>query len=527
MSGLLPPVIATLIADTKEYSAKMTEAQAQMAEFGKTSKTTSEKLKDFGSKASTAIVGVGLALGTYAVDQAYKFQESLDKIKNQAGLTTEQTDALGKSIQNIANTTGVANSQLFDAALLAEQAGLRGADASKLLDSAAKASIITNSSVVDITKALIATQTLQISKGMDVAKLTGILVKGSYAFVGGLQAEEAMLSGKVAVALAKYGFQLKDVIPLGAEFAKIGLPTRSTVAFANSLANLTKPMTDAKGHYTTYAKSLRQVGLDQQKLASYMRTGDIAGLLGSIRSAAGGNATKEGVLTQAVFGSAGSGAALAVLKDWNAYLAESKNLTGAGAGTLQSGFAEALKQIGPQLNLVKTNFNNLMINAGKLLLPSVAKVASWVSSFASEVNKNKALRETLGIGAGTLFAGAVATKLVKAFQSIMGLFGKGAQVAATNANTLALEANTIALGGKAAGVGAAAAGGGLVRNAAKLVPIVAVNVAAYELLKYAGSTGPTYAQSSAQGKLQFRSPMPMGKTTVNLTLHSRQSGSKR
>ena len=34
--GLLNPVIATLLADTKEYMAKMNEADAKMNKFGKT-----------------------------------------------------------------------------------------------------------------------------------------------------------------------------------------------------------------------------------------------------------------------------------------------------------------------------------------------------------------------------------------------------------------------------------------------------------------------------------------------------------
>ena len=55
MAGLLPPVVATLIADTKEYSAKMTEAQAKMGEFGVASETTGGKMTAFGKKATTAV----------------------------------------------------------------------------------------------------------------------------------------------------------------------------------------------------------------------------------------------------------------------------------------------------------------------------------------------------------------------------------------------------------------------------------------------------------------------------------------
>ena len=463
--GFLPPVIARLIADTKEYSAKMTEAQAQMAELGNASKTTSEKMAAFGSKAATATIGLGLALGGYAVDQAYKFQESLDKIQNQAGLTTAQTDALGKSIQKISNVTGIADSQLTSAALTISQAGVKGAAATNLLTAAAKAAVITNSSVADTTKAIVAAQTLQISKGMDVAKLTGILVAGSHDFVGGLTAEESMLSGRVGVALSKYGLSLQTIIALGAEFAKVGLPTRSISSFANALGNLEKPMTDSKGKLTAYAQGLEKVGLSQSNLARDLRVGNITGILTQIKQAAQESGLPISEVTQALFGSTGSGTASLLIKTLNDYAAAQKNLAGAGAGTLGTSFAEALKQIGPQLNVLKANFDNLMINAGKLLLPAVADVVKWVSGFASELNKNKTLRDVLGVGAATLFGVAVASKIKGALNTVMGLFGKSAQTVSLNANTAALEANTIALGGK--GTTVVPAGGGGIWNSIK------------------------------------------------------------
>ena len=517
----LPPVIATLLADTKQYQAKMTEAQAQMAKFGKETQTTSEKMAAFGSKAATATIGLGLALGGYAVDQAYKFQESLDKVKNQAGLTTAQTDALGKSIQKISNVTGIANSQLLSAALVAKQAGLNAAQTTALLTNSAKASVITGSSVVDVTKSIVAAQTLQVSKGMDVAKLTGILVKGSQDFVGGLTAEESMISGKIGVSLAKYGIGLKQIIPLGAEFAKIGLPTKSIVAFTKSLSSIEKPTKDAKGNLTSYAKGLEQVGVSQQKLESYLRTGNLAGMLTYIKTAAGGNVQKEGVLTTAIFGSSGSASALAVLKDYNAYIAESKNLTGAGAGTLGTSFAEALKQIGPQLNVLKSNFDNLMIDAGKLLLPAVSDILKWVGGFAKAINSNPLLKDLLGAGAGLAFGVAVASKIKGALNTVMGLFGKSAQTVSLNANTAALEANTVALGGKAAGVsgiaGKAAGGAGVA---------IAATAAAAIALQYFASHGPTYAQMTPAQRLQSRSPMPTGAAKGKVTVNNKSKVTK-
>ena len=222
-----------------------------MTEFGAASKSSAGL---FGLSAKTiafGAAGVAAAVGAYAVDAAMKFNEQMDKVKLQAGLTKEQTDALGKSILNISASFGVTTADLATGALTIEQAGIKGAAATTLLNNAAKASIITNASVADTTKAIVAAQSLQIAKGYDVTKLTGILVKGSQSFVGGLAAEEQMLSGRVGVALSNYGLSLKEIIPIGAIFAKVALPTRSIAAFANGLGNLEKSTKDSKGNLTS------------------------------------------------------------------------------------------------------------------------------------------------------------------------------------------------------------------------------------------------------------------------------------
>src|SRR5487761_2607332 len=112
----LPPTVAQLLADTREYTAKMTEAQAKMTEFGASTDAAGGKFSSFASKASTAVLGLGAAIGGYAVDQAYKYQEALDKIQNQAGLSDAQIKALGNSMLTTSAQTGVSTSDLATAA---------------------------------------------------------------------------------------------------------------------------------------------------------------------------------------------------------------------------------------------------------------------------------------------------------------------------------------------------------------------------------------------------------------------------
>jgi len=426
--GFLPPIIATLIADTKEYTAKMTEAQAKMGEFGASSEASAGLFGVSSNAIALGAVGIAAAVGTYAVDSAYKFQEGLDKLKNQAGLTEGQVKTLGNEILSISANTGIAAGDLEAAALTISQAGLRGAAAFNTLNASAKAAVITNASVAETTKAIVAAQTLQIAKGMDVANLTGILVAGSKDFVGGLSAEEQMLSGRVGVALAKYGLDLKTIIPIGAEFARVGLPSRSVAAFANSLTALTKPVTDAKGNLTAYAKSLETVGLSQEKLAADLKSGNLVGIFEEIKQAAASSGESIGTVAQLVFGSSGAGAASVIIKNLQDIAAAQKNLSGAGAGSLTTNFSTAITQLGPQLKKLEASLSALMISAGKLLLPAITDVATWANKALTAIQdffkKNPiVLNLVADIGKGLLAAVTTAINPLKGVQMATSAFG--------------------------------------------------------------------------------------------------------
>ena len=481
MSGLLPPVVATLIADTKEYMAKMTEAQAKMGEFGAASKSSAGL---FGLSAKTiafGAAGVAAAVGTYAVDAALKFNEQMDKVKLQAGLTKEQTDQLGQSILNISSSLGVTTSDLATGAVTIEQAGIKGAAATTLLNNAARASIITNASVADTTKAIVAAQTLQVTKGMDVAKLTGILVKGSQDFVGGLASEEQMLQGRVGVALAKYGLSLQTIIPLGAEFAKVGLPTRSIASFANSLGNLQKPLTDSKGKLTSYAQGLERVGLSQANLAKDLRVGNITGILDQIKQAAQESGQPLSAITQAVFGSTGAGTASVLIKNLNDLATVQKNLTGAGGKSLAAQTQTALMTPAQQIKVFQQSLNKAMVNLGTVALP-------WVITgvkFATGV-----LETLTGLITGNYKGRTAATGgKGQAVKDVLGSIWNAFDQEATSL------VKTVV--------------GGLTFN----------DVAASNAFWKTTTMPFAYHPSTAV--------KPQGKTTVNLTLHSRQSGSNR
>ena len=68
-------VIVRLVADMREFNAKIGEAGHTVKEFGKEADKTNDKLKAIGSKAATGVImGIGGAL-VYGTEQAFKFNE--------------------------------------------------------------------------------------------------------------------------------------------------------------------------------------------------------------------------------------------------------------------------------------------------------------------------------------------------------------------------------------------------------------------------------------------------------------------
>jgi len=432
--GMLPTVVATLLADTREYMAKMDEAGAKMAEFGGIAGASGAKMDKFANTASTAVLGVGAAITAFGVDKAFQFQEGLDKLQNQAGLTADQADKLGKAIMGISNATGQSTTDLINSALTVEQAGIKGKKATDLLSTAAKAAVVTNASVADTTQAIVAAQSLQIAKGMSVQDLTGKLVAGSREFVGGLQAEESMLSGRVGVALANYGLNLSTVTALGAEFAKVGLPTKSISAFAGGFASLEQPT-------TSYIKKLNEADLSQNILAADLRKGNIGGMLAYIKDQAGGSAAKLSEMVNAVFGKTGGGAASDLIKNLQSFVNIQQQVAGSGSGSLSKGFGEASKQLGVQMRIIEEKLVNSATEFGLVLMPYVKDAANLLTGAMNYVSTHKGAQTALGEGIATALAAALAVKASNIGIKIAEAFG------------VAVEAGTAATIGAAVATG--------------------------------------------------------------------------
>jgi TP901 family phage tail tape measure protein len=415
--GLLNPVIATLFADTKEYMAKMSEAEEKMGKFGLAAEASSSKFSKFASKASTAVIGLGGAIAGYAVDEALKFNEVLDKIQNQSGASAAEVDSLKKSILNISSQTAISSDNIGNAFLQVEKAGYRGKAAYDLVNAAAKASAITGGDVVSTTQSVVAIQRLQIARGMSVAAISDLLVQANKSHVGSLEQLTGVLSGKVGGALAAAGLNLAEMASVSSVASQAGFGTaKAYTSLATGLEKVENPT-------SAYAKNLKGLGLNAETLAATARkpgTG-LVDVLKMLETQSRKTGIPMNTLIKDTFGPASIGLVSTLAKNLNQVADANKNLQSASGSKLDLTFGLTSEQLNFKLKKLETESKNALTGFGLALLPTVDTLTNWTNNAVTYFNKHPLVQKIASDTALTLFGASLAFKVTQAIGKIPGL----------------------------------------------------------------------------------------------------------
>ena len=415
--GLLNPVIATLLADTKEYMAKMNEADEKMHKFGKTAEESGGKFHKFANTASNAVIGVGAAITGYAIDQALKFNEVLDNIQNQSGASAEEVDRLKTSIINVSNETAISSDKIGNAFLQVEKAGIRGASAYKLVDAAAKTAAITGGDVVSTTQTLIGIQRLQIARGMSVAQVGDLMVNANKMHVGSLESLTGVLTGKVGGALAATGMNLAEIASISGVASAAGYGTaKSYVALATGLQKIENPTASS-------AKQLKALGLNADVLAQTARkpgTG-LVDVLKMLEVQSRRTGTPMNTLIKDTFGSASVGMVQTLANNINKVSDANKKLQQSSGADLSIKFGLTSQQLNFKLKQLETQSKNALTGFGLMLLPDVTAVANFAQGAVKYFQKHPLVQKIASDAALTLFGASLAFKVTQAIGKIPGL----------------------------------------------------------------------------------------------------------
>ena len=544
----LNKVIVTLFAETKQYTEKMDQAGAKMTAFGAKADATNARLTSMANKASTAIVGAGLAAAVVSVKMAANFQEAMTTLVTGAGESEKNLKMVGDGILNLAGVVGQTPKALAEGMYLIESAGYHGARGLAILKASAEGAAVGSAQMATVANAVTTAMTdynIPVSQANNV---TSALIETVAS--GKTHLEDLATSiGKVMPVAAALGINFQTVTGAMATMTNAGLSAR----FAAQHLQTTLLALSAPTHGSS--KALDAVGLSAQKLKNIMANPKegLGVAIETINDAVGKRFPRNSVAyvqtMKAIYGSTVAYSTALQLGGTHAgqFADNVKNIGARLKGTAKDvqGWSLVQKDLNMQLKQFNAGGQALMINLGQFLLPKLADVAKFGAAVVGWFKDHPIAGDILGFGAIGAFSLALALKVKNAMKKVFdagsdiwnglkSVYGRitgkggaggvlsGPQTATQGADMIALlgniDINTAkmaggsALGemGKLGGLGAGGAGAaGLSAGAAAGLTVAAAG--AFAALGaagfiYAASHGPKWNQMTRQQQLQSRSP---------------------
>lgn len=478
--GNLPPVRVELIAEIKEFMAKMKEAEHGIGKVGDKATYTKEKMGALGQKMATGVLaGIGGTM-VLATKYAFEYQASLEKIGFQANVSEEEMKRLHHAVLETSSATATSAEVIANAYLSVEKAGIKGAQADEMVTQAAKLAKVAHADLNQTISAGIVVQQLGIAKGMDTVQMYDALYGAVKNTKLSLDELTGVFQGKAALAISNYGIKLGEVAGVAGVFKKANMDAGAGMAGLQlALGKLTTRNSKAND-------TLKTVGLTQAQIAADLKKPN--GLVTMLADLAS-HVQKSGMpLQQFLNGLVGIRGAQGVgflIKQIDTL----KSMSGGGGVSVNDAFGSWLKNPEGALEKFKTTLKNTLIKLGDFILPNVSKVLNWVNTFTDKLKESPGLRNAFKYALEAAVSAAFAAKLKKAFGFVTSLF-KGTAI---DGNTRATLLNTEALlksaglkgsGAGKFGAGAAGAEAATGLGAAAVPAIAATAFAAFMLMGY-------------------------------------------
>lgn len=325
--------------------------------------------KSLGSNITRNVSVPFAAAGTAGVKMATDLETSFGKIENLVGITGKALDNFKTSVKDVSAVTGQSQQQLSEALFTVASAGLRGAEATEVLEASAKASAIGLGDTQQVAQALTGVLQAYSKEGLTAAQATDTLT--AIVREGNLEAEAlAPTLGRVVGVASQLGISFEEVGANIATFTRLGVPAEeAVVGLRGIMTSFLKPTTDAEKALATLgltAGDLRtmvgQEGL-QSTLAFLMESfkgndAAIASVFGNVRA------------LSAVLGTAGA--------QGETYAQVLDNISNS-TGIVDEGFKNVSQSSGFKFQQTLNSLRNAGIELGAALLPLVTKIAQFIT----------------------------------------------------------------------------------------------------------------------------------------------------
>ena len=417
----LPPVRVELIAEIKEFLARMKEAEHAMGKVGDRATYTKEKMAALGQKMATGVIAGFGGTMVLATKYAYEYQKSLEEIGLQANVSEEELHRLHDAVLTTSSATATSTDEIAKAYLQVEKAGIKGAQADTMVTQAAMLAKVAHADLNKTISAGIVIQQLGIAKGMNTVQMYDALygaVKNSKLSLDELT---SVFQGKAALAISNYGIKLNEVAGVAGVFKKANMDAGAGMAGLQlALAKLTTR--NAKANDT-----LKEVGLTQAQIAADLKKPN--GLVTMFQDLST-HIGKAGVPMQQFLNSLAGTRGAQGVGFLLGQMQQLKELSGPSGVSVNNAFSEWLKNPEGALQNFKTVAQNTLIGLGNMLLPKVTDGLNFLNAVMAKFKTDKNWQTVGTVVGGAILAGIAASKLALLGNGIAAAFGVEAEILA-------------------------------------------------------------------------------------------------
>lgn len=445
--GLLPPVVATLVADIHQFSAEMDKAKAQMSTVGDSGSSMMNKIG-----AGVVLAGVGIAAAS--VKMASDFQTQMTRLYTAAGAPEAAVKGATDQVLALGNSVGYSGTQIAEALYHPVSAGLDLATSLQVVKYAAEEAQISGASLDDTTYGL-----SSVMKAFNIpatqaantmAQLNAIVGQGDMHFqdFNASIKNWAPTAAQMGISIQSMGAALAYLTDRGNSAEEAG--TRVTMGLtmmayptqkaASLLEGLGVASADVQASSDAMQQTLKKAGITQNQLAADLQKPDgINFALYHLKTAleqAGVSGTEADSVMSKIFGGGRSDKAILSLmqnldglKTKFGDIGTATDKYGQAWADTQATFAFQLKQTGAEVE-------NLAIKFGTMLIPIVQDVAGWFSRNQWAVEALAGVIGTVLVASLVKFSITATTTVLEAIQKvIVGITGMGAAAKTTAAET--------------------------------------------------------------------------------------------
>lgn len=403
-------VNVAITGDAKKFKRELSKAERSLGAFGK-------KATSAGKSLSTNLTLPMVAAGAAALKSAIGFESSMTKIQSLVGLSAEAVAGFAEDVKGLAGETARAPQELADAMFFVTSAGLRGAEATEVLEASAKAAAVGLGETAVI--ADLATSALNAYGAENLSATDATDVLTAAVREGKLDASELAASmGSVLPVASAMGVNFNEI---GAAFAAMSRTGTNAAEAATQIraimVTLLKPSVQAD-------KALKDMGLSAAELRNQMREKGLLSTLQTLADEFDGNSEAAA----AVFGNV---RALVGVMDLMGSGAETtadifSNMADV-TGTLDDAFGITADTAEFKLNQALTDVKLALQEVGEALIPVVIPAVQALAGFVKDLadrfsNLTPFMQNTvLAIAGITAVAGPlliVAGKMALAFKSL-------------------------------------------------------------------------------------------------------------